>query len=76
MPTVATTFTIDDITESPLWHNTVLGRFTQFVNLLDLAAVTVPARQTPDGRPTSLSLIGPAFSEPTLLSVATRLTDP
>ncbi|HYZ36664.1 MAG TPA: hypothetical protein VE673_08050, partial [Pseudonocardiaceae bacterium] len=43
MPTVPTTFTIDDIAESPLRRNTVLGRFTQFVNLLDLAAVTVPA---------------------------------
>lgn len=76
MPTVPTTFTIDDIAESPLWRNTVLGRFTQFVNLLDLAAVTVPAGLTEDGRPASVTLIGPAFSEPLLLSVATRLTDP
>jgi allophanate hydrolase len=76
MPTVPTTFTIDDIAESPLWRNTVLGRFTQFVNLLDLAAVTVPAGQTTDGRPASVTLIGPAFSDPALLSVATQLTDP
>jgi allophanate hydrolase len=76
MPTVPTTFTIDDIAESPLRCNTVLGRFTQFVNLLDLAAVTVPAGQTEDGRPASVTLIGPAFSEPLLLSVATRLADP
>jgi allophanate hydrolase len=73
MPTVPTTFTVDEIAAEPLRRNTVLGRFTQFVNLLDLAAVTVPAGQTADGRPASVTLIGPAFSEPLLLPVATRL---
>jgi allophanate hydrolase len=73
LPTVPTTFTVDEVAADPLRRNTVLGRFTQFVNLLDLAAVTVPAGQTTDGRPASVTLIGPAFSEPLLLSVATRL---
>ena len=76
MPTVPTTFTVDEIAEEPVQRNMVLGRFTQFVNLLDLAAITVPAGQATDGRPASVTLIGPAFSEPLLLSVATRLTDP
>ena len=76
MPTVPTTFTVDQIAEEPVRRNMVLGRFTQFVNLLDLAAITVPAGQTTDGRPASVTLIGPAFSETALLSVATRLTDP
>nr|MDQ3826572.1 amidase family protein [Actinomycetota bacterium] len=76
VPTVPTTFTVDEIAEAPVRRNMVLGRFTQFVNLLDLAAITVPAGQTTDGRPASVTLIGPAFSEPLLLSVATRLTDP
>ena len=71
-----TTFTVDEIAEEPVQRNMVLGRFTQFVNLLDLAAITVPAGQTSDGRPASVTLIGPAFCEPLLLSVATRLTDP
>jgi allophanate hydrolase len=76
MPTVPTTFTVEEIAAEPLRRNAVLGRFTQFVNLLDLAAVTVPAGQTADGRPASVTLIGPAFSEPALLSLATQLTDP
>ena len=76
MPTVPTTFTTDEIAEEPLRRNAVLGRFTQFVNLLDLAAITVPAGQTTDGRPASITLIGPAFCEPALLFVATGLTDP
>jgi allophanate hydrolase len=74
MPTVPTTFTLDEIAEEPVRRNTVLGRYTQFVNLLDLAALTVPTGQTADGRPASITLIGPAFSEPLLLSVATRMT--
>lgn len=76
MPTVPTTFTADEIAEAPVRRNMVLGRFTQFVNLLDLAAITVPAGHTTDGRPASVTLIGPAFCESLLLSVATRLTDP
>ncbi|HKR52558.1 MAG TPA: allophanate hydrolase [Pseudonocardiaceae bacterium] len=76
MPTVPTTFTVDEIAEEPVRRNTVLARFTQFVNLLDLAAVTVPAGRTADGRPASITVIGPAFSEPLLLSVATRLAEP
>jgi allophanate hydrolase len=74
MPTVPTTFTVDQIAEEPVRRNTVLGRYTQFVNLLDLAALTVPTGRTADGRPASVTLIGPALSEPLLLSVATRLT--
>ncbi|MGH3826616.1 MAG: amidase family protein, partial [Pseudonocardiaceae bacterium] len=74
MPTVPTTFTVDEIAEEPVRRNTVLGRYTQFVNPLDLAALTVPVGRTADGRPASATLIGPAFSEPLLLSVGTRLT--
>jgi allophanate hydrolase len=74
MPTVPTTFTVDEIAVEPVRRNTVLGRYTQFVNLLDLAALTVPAGRTADGRPASVTLIGPAFSEPLLLSFGIQLT--
>jgi allophanate hydrolase len=74
MSTVPTTFTVDEIAVEPVRRNAVLGRYTQFVNLLDLAALTVPAGRTADGRPASVTLIGPAFSESLLLSVGTRLT--
>ena len=70
LPTVPTTFTHAQIAEQPIERNLVLGRYTQFVNLLDLAAVAVPAGQTSDGRPAGVTLIGPAFSEDLLLSVA------
>ncbi|MGH3822275.1 MAG: allophanate hydrolase [Pseudonocardiaceae bacterium] len=76
MPTVPTTFTVEEIAEEPVRRNTVLGRFTQFVNLLDLAALTVPAGWTADGRPASVTVIGPAFSEPLLLSAGNQLAEP
>jgi allophanate hydrolase len=76
MPTVPTTMTMAEATEEPVRCSTVLGRFTQFVNLLDLAALTVPTGQTTDGRPASITLIGPALSDPLLLSIAHRLAEP
>jgi allophanate hydrolase len=70
LPTVPTTFTRAQIAEQPLARNLVLGRYTQFANLLDLAAVAVPAGTTRDGRPVGVTLLGPAFSEDRLLVAA------
>ena len=73
LPTVGTTYTHAEIAEDPIGRNLILGRYTQFANLLDLAAVTVPNGFTADGRPASLTLFGPAFSEETLLLLARSL---
>jgi len=73
LPTVPTTFTIAEVQREPIRHNLTLGRYTQFVNLLDLAAVAVPAGSTVDGRPAGVSVIGPAFSDATLAALATAL---
>jgi allophanate hydrolase len=66
VPTIGTTYTHADIAADPIGRNLDLGRYTQFANLLDLAAVTVPNGFTDDGRPASLTLLGPAFSDETL----------
>ncbi|WP_245707496.1 allophanate hydrolase [Pseudonocardia oroxyli] len=73
LPTVPTTFTRAQLTEDPVGRNLVLGRYTQFTNLLDLAAVAVPAGFTADGRPCGVTLFGPAFSETRLLTAAAAL---
>jgi allophanate hydrolase len=73
LPTVGTTYTHAEIAEDPIGRNLDLGRYTQFANLLDLAAVTVPNGFTAEGRPASLTLFGPAFSEDTLLALARSL---
>jgi allophanate hydrolase len=73
LPTVPTTFTRAELAAEPVARNLVLGRFTQFTNLLDLAAVAVPVGTTPDGRPVGATLFGPAFAEDRLLHAAHEL---
>jgi allophanate hydrolase len=70
LPTVGTTFTHPEIAEDPIGRNLILGRYTQFANLLDMAAVTVPNGFTEDGRPASLTLFGPAFRDDMLMTLA------
>lgn len=45
-PTVTRTFNRDEMLADPVAHNARLGTFTTFTNLLDLAAVAVPAPET------------------------------
>lgn len=73
LPTAPTIFTVAEIAEQPIARNAVLGRYTNFVNLLDLAAVALPAGFRPDGLPVGVTLIGPAFSDRALLAFADRL---
>ncbi|GAB6903311.1 amidase family protein [Kineosporia succinea] len=49
-----------------------LGTYTNFVDLLDLAAVALPMSTDPD-LPVGITLVGPAFSDRVLLDVAARL---
>ena len=71
-----TTFTRAQLADEPVARNLVLGRYTQFANLLDLAAIAVPAGFTADGRPVGVTLLGPAFSEDRLFAAATELITP
>jgi allophanate hydrolase len=76
LPTVGTTYTVDEIAADPIGRNLTLGRYTQFANLLDLAAVSVPNGFTADGRPAGLTVFGPAFSDGTLALLAAGLPPP
>ena len=73
LPTAPRTYTIDEIAEAPVERNSHLGQYTNFVNLLDLSAVALPAGFRPDGLPFGVSLIGKAFQETALLPIADRL---
>jgi allophanate hydrolase len=73
LPTAATIYTVAAVAADPLRLNSNLGLYTNFVNLLDLAGVAVPAGFRADGLPFGLSLVGPASSERALLNVADRL---
>lgn len=70
LPTLPTVFTLEQIGAEPIALNSVLGRFTNFVNLLDLCAVAVPAGFGADGLPFGVTLIAPAFHDEALLKLA------
>ncbi|MBB6143385.1 allophanate hydrolase [Silvibacterium bohemicum] len=73
LPTVPRTYTIAEVQAAPIETNTNLGYYTNFVNLLDLAAVAAPAGLKSSGLPFGVSLIAPAFSEASLLLTADSL---
>jgi allophanate hydrolase len=73
LPTAGTTFTIADMLAEPVKRNTDLGAYTNFVNLMDLAAIAVPAGRRPDGIPFGVTLIGPALSDGMLATIGDAL---
>jgi len=73
LPTAATTYTIAEVKAAPVELNSKLGYYTNFVNLLDLAAVAVPAGYKASGLPFGVSLVGKAFTDKSLLSIADKL---
>jgi allophanate hydrolase len=72
-PTAGTTYRIAEVEADPVRLNTQLGLYTNFMNLLDLAAVAVPAGFTGAGLPFGVTLAAPAWSDYMLLRLAARL---
>ena len=72
LPTTPTIYTHQEVAADPVGMNTNLGYYTNFVNLLDLAAVAVPAGLRPNGLPFGISLVGQSFSDQALLALAGR----
>ena len=73
VPTAGTIYTIAQLLADPVQLNSNLGCYTNFVNLLDLAAVAVPAGFRTDGLPFGVTFVGRAASEPALLKIAATL---
>ena len=71
-PSAGTIYPIADVEADPLQLNSNLGFYTNFVNLLDLAAVAVPAGFNDVGLPFGVTLIGPAWSDYELLALGAR----
>jgi allophanate hydrolase len=73
VPTAPSHPTIAAVLAEPFEINRRLGLYTNFVNLLDLAAVAVPVSMRPDGLPFGITLVGPSGSEWRLLDLAQRV---
>ncbi|MEH3036249.1 MAG: allophanate hydrolase [Sphingomonas adhaesiva] len=69
-PTTGTTYRVAELAAAPIALNSNLGAYTNFVNLLDMAAVAVPAGVRDNATGFGITLIGPADTDRALLDVA------
>ncbi len=72
LPTAGTIFRLDEALADPAATSAKLGLYTNFVNLLDLSAIALPAGFRPDRIPFGITLIAPAFNEPNAIAIAQR----
>lgn len=70
LPTAPTIFRVEEVATDPIGRNSALGRYTNFVNLMDLAALAIPSGFRPDGMPLGVTLVGPAWSDRHLAQIA------
>jgi len=70
LPTAPTIYSIAELLAEPLVLNANMGRYTNFMNLLDLCGVAVPAGFNAQGQPFGVTLVGPAMHDQALLGCA------
>jgi allophanate hydrolase len=72
-PTAGTIYTMAEVQGDPVKTNTNLGYYTNFMNLLDMAAIAVPTGFYSNGIGFGVTLSAPAFSDNALLNLAKKL---
>lgn len=72
VPTAPTHYRIDAMLSDPIELNRRLGHYTNFVNLLDYAAIAVPSSFRPDQLPFGVTFIAPAGSDWQLADLGLR----
>jgi len=79
MPTSSTTATVDALEADPIGINSRFGYYTNFVNLLDLSAIAVPAGRCETGPhaglPFGITFVGRAHDDARLLDLAQAWTE-
>jgi len=63
VPTTSVTPTIHATEQVPISYNTVLGYYTNFVNLLDMCGMAVPNGFLPSGVPNGVTFLAPAWQD-------------
>ena len=80
LPTAPTAYTTAQVLANPIELNSRLGTYTNFVNLLDLCGLALPAAMKSNGVPFGITLLAPAGRDALLASIGrvfhadTRLT--
>ncbi|KPX34027.1 MULTISPECIES: allophanate hydrolase [Pseudomonas syringae group] len=72
-PSIGRPVTSAELSAEPVLRNSELGYYTNFVNLLDYAAIAVPGAFMSNGLPWGVTLFGRAFTDQYLLSLADAL---
>ena len=70
LPTAPTTYTVKQVLADPVQLNSRLGTYTNFVNLLDLCGLALPAAMRPDDIPFGITLLAPGGQDAQFESVA------
>ena len=74
-PTVGTKYKIEEVNNEPIKLNSNLGYYTNFMNLLDYAAIAIPAGFDKDDFPFGVTLFSEAFTDFELLEQAKNFLD-
>jgi allophanate hydrolase len=69
LPTAPTAYSTAQVLANPLELNSRLGTYTNFVNLLDLCGLALPAAIRPDEIPFGITLLAPAGRDAQLASI-------
>jgi allophanate hydrolase len=69
VPTAPTVYTLADLEADPIGPNSRLGTYTNFVNLLDMCGLAVPAAMRADGAPSGITLLAPADRDGVLAAI-------
>ncbi len=69
LPTAPTVYTVEQMLGDPIQLNSRLGTYTNFVNLLGLCALALPASIRPDGAPFGITLLGTSGADAQLASL-------
>jgi len=75
LPTTPTIYRVSELLAEPVALNSNLGLYTNFVNLLDMSAVAVPAGYRANHTGFGITLIAPAFMDHPLLALGQRYLD-
>lgn len=69
LPTAPTAYTVAQVLADPIMLNSRLGTYTNFVNLLDLCGLAIPASMRADGIPFGITLLAAAGNDAKLASI-------
>ena len=69
LPTAPTVYTVKQVLADPIQLNSRLGTYTNFVNLLDLCGLALPASFTPSGVPFGITLLAPGGNDARLAEI-------